>query len=426
MDRLVSVTVVKPPESGIQGISSIGVVAFESPEQGVGQQLAAEIAKGLNRRPLEARLLEAEATLLPGTDAPGACEKAGEVDALLLGEVTEYSIQASKDVVGMMTIPPLAAGETVEPEWVTFSESPAPGQRYCAYRLKPAGVPKPVEIATTRVAYGLTLNLRLIGVAQGAILWQERIARHVEKRRLAEKAVDALSELERLQSSMVEEVVSRLRPQKATLQRMFRIPRGLMDPETVKLVRQGIEAAVEDDWQGAERLFLRAARLAPEEGCISGNLGVVYEKTGRYLDAIAAYERAYQGEPLDPTYRYYSDDLQTAFVPDLDREDLPTVVLAVCGDGSIYVDGGERLRQHPGDFFVVYRMQVKRYAETTTVWAITETEIACGRIVKVRPGMSLGQITLFDPEREIQRGDMVRFSDRLGPCGAESSSIGGI
>ncbi len=38
-----------------------------------------------------------------------------------------------------------------------------------------------------------------------------------------------------------------------------------------------------------------------------------------------------------------------------------------------------------------------------------ETELARGEIIEVREQMSLGRLLLYDPEREVRRGDMVRF-----------------
>jgi tetratricopeptide (TPR) repeat protein len=185
-----------------------------------------------------------------------------------------------------------------------------------------------------------------------------------------------------------------------------------MDPWVAKLVRQGIKAAERDDWTEAESLFLKALEQASEECSITGNLGVVYERTGRLLEAVAAYERAYRCQPRDPTYRYYSDDLQTAFVPELDKEDLPTLVLGVREDGVMYLDGGKSRHHHPGDVFVLYRMQVWRDTETAKITRIKEVEFARGEIIEVREQMSLGRLVLFDPELEVHRGDLVRFEDR--------------
>jgi tetratricopeptide (TPR) repeat protein len=74
---------------------------------------------------------------------------------------------------------------------------------------------------------------------------------------------------------------------------------------------------------------------APDECSVNGHLGIAYEKNGRLLEAVAAYERAYRCQPRDPTYRYYSDDLQAAFVPDLGGQDLPILVLGVRADGIL-------------------------------------------------------------------------------------------
>jgi tetratricopeptide (TPR) repeat protein len=99
---------------------------------------------------------------------------------------------------------------------------------------------------------------------------------------------------------------------------------------------------------------------APDECSVNGHLGIAYEKNGRLLEAVAAYERAYRCQPRDPTYRYYSDDLQAAFVPDLGGQDLPILVLGVRADGILYLNGSDKQSHHSGNEFTVYRTEVVR------------------------------------------------------------------
>jgi tetratricopeptide (TPR) repeat protein len=210
-------------------------------------------------------------------------------------------------------------------------------------------------------------------------------------------------------ASIVEEVVCRLKPQESSSQRILRVPEFAMAPVAAKWVRRGIKAAAEDDWLEAERLFLQAMREAPDECTVNGNLGVAYEKNGRLLEAVAAYERAYRCRPKDPTYRYYSDDLQTAFVPDLQLEDLPTIVLGVRGDGILYLSAGENSDRRAGQQFAVYRTEVVRDLKGSQIKRFKEIEIAQGRIVEVDEGVALGQLLLYNPKLEVCRGDLVRL-----------------
>ena len=178
------------------------------------------------------------------------------------------------------------------------------------------------------------------------------------------------------------------------------------------LVGQGIQSANRDDWGEAENLFHQALQQAPEECLIYGNLGVVYERSGRFMEAATAYERAHKCQPQDPTYRYYSNDLQTAFAPDLDKRDLPILILGVRGDGVIFVDGGKDFRQRPGDLFNLYRVQVSPDRNQAAARSIREIEFARGEIIDVRQQMSLGRLLLLKPEWRVQRGDMVHFDPR--------------
>ena len=409
--RLVTVDLTKTAEVDMQRVRKIGVLPFKSPDKTLGQQLAREMARGLNREHSPAQVIQSSKTVQPEANSLLELGKRANVDALLLGEITEYSLHASKDTIDMLAYPEFGPVDPAELAWVGTREDPSINVAFY-YRIKSLQVPNSVQVSTTEVAYALTVRLRLVQVESGTTLWQSNIARRSERRILAESPEETEAEIRRMQSSIVEEVVSRLRRQEAHVQRMLRAPRLTMDPWVAKLVRQGIQAAAQDNWRDSERLFLEALEHAPEECFITGNLGVVYERSGRLLEAVAAYERAYRCQPKDPTYRYYSDGLQTAFVPQLDKKDLPTLVLGVREDGIIYLDGGKSRRQHPRDIFVLYRFQVWRDAEADTITRVEEVEFARGEIVEVRQQMSLGRLLLFDPELKVRRGDLVRFEDR--------------
>jgi hypothetical protein len=127
---------------------------------------------------------------------------------------------------------------------------------------------------------------------------------------------------------------------------------------------------------------------------------------------VAAYERAYRCQPRDPTYRYYSDDLQAAFVPDLGGQDLPILVLGVRADGIIYLNGSDNQSHHSGKEFTVYRTEVVREQSSDRIRVFRKRELARGRIVEVRQHVYLGQLVLYNPEREVRSGDLVRFESR--------------
>ncbi len=409
--RLVTIELEKGSEADTQRVKTIGVLPFNSPDQAVGRQLAAKIAKELNHDPFVARAIKVPEMFQPKADSLRALGRKAQVGGLLLGEITQYSVQASIDFVQMRAFPEFGSGNSSEYSWVGIRENPSIADTFY-YRVKPLQGPATVRVAITRVSYSLTLHLRFIEVQSGDTLWDQEIVRNVERVSLPGSLVDEEAELEQLQDSMVAEVVTRLRPQESTVQRIIRAPHLAMDPTAAKWVRRGLQAAAKEDWVGAERLFLKAMREAPDECSVNGSLGVAYENNGKLLEAVAAYERAYHCQPRDPTYRYYSDDLQTAFAPDLSKKELPTLVLGISEDGMIYLDRGTRQRQHPGSDFTVYRTEVLRDQTTASIKKYKEIEIARGSIIEVRPKMSLGRLLLYDPEREVKRGDLVRFGER--------------
>ncbi len=411
VSRLVTLEVVKPPEVDIQRVKTIGVLPFKSPEQTVGQQLQTEMIRGLTGEMFLALTVQVDKNFQPTSDAFRKLGKRANVSGLLLGEITEYSEQAARDTKSMMAFPEFGTGEPAEYGWIGVRENPSiAGVFY--YSLENLQRPKKVQIPVTRRSYSLVVHLRLIEAASGSSIWEKEIARHLERFSLPGPQVDTEAEVRQIQTSIVEEVVAHLRPQESTVQRMLRTPLVTIDPNVSKLIRKGIKAAARNDWEKAERLFLEVLQKDPNQCAIIGNLGVVNERAGRFMEALAAYERAYRCQPRDPTYKYYSDDLQTAFAPNLSKEELPALVLGVREDGIIYLDGGENRHLDPGDTFIIYRTQSLRNQKRAGIKAFMQAEFAKGEIIEVREQMSLGRLLLYDPAREVRRGDLVRFETR--------------
>ena len=414
--RLVTIDLQKESEADIQSVRTIGVLPFKSPEPDLGPRMAAEIAKRLDsgllgQGPFVARVIRAPIDFKPEATSLRKLGEKVQVDVLLLGEVSRYSVQASQDTSRMLALPKFGSGDASEYDWVGFRENPAIADTFY-YRIQSLQATKPVDVSITTVRSSLTVRLRLVEIQSGSTLWEREIARSYERISLPGPPVETEAEVEALMASIAEEVVARLMPQESTVQRILRTPQFSMTPVAAKWVRRGIQAATLEDWQEAERLFLRAMQEAPDECSVNGHLGIAYEKNGRLLEAVAAYERAYRCQPRDPTYRYYSDDLQAAFVPDLGEQDLPILVLAVRADGIIYLNGSDHQKHNPGNEFTVYRTEVVREQSSDRIRVFRKRELARGRIVEVRQHLYLGQLLLYNPEREVRSGDLVRFESR--------------
>jgi hypothetical protein len=411
VNRLVSIRLVKDPEIDLHKIRTVGVLPFKSPDSNLGRQLASDMVQRLTRDFVEAKVVQVYQESFDDISHLRVLGKGAGVDGLLIGEITEYSVQAREEKLSILAFPDYDAQKPQDLAWVGVTENPTIGDQFY-YRLRLREEPRTVQVLATSVTYALTVHFRLMEVGSGHIVWQESLAKRRESLRLPGRQVDTNDVGSDIRASIIEEVIARLEPQESSVQRMLRGPRMTMEPEVAKLVRQGIEAASFDDWKKAERLFTQAQQLAPKECLIIGNLGVVHERNGKFQEAVAAYERAYNCQPLDPTYRYYSNDLQTAFAPDLQKEDLPILVLAVRGDGIIYIDGGKDLQHHLGDFFNVAKVETSSDRGPGEIRAVREVEFARGEIIEVRQGMSLGRILWLDPERQVRKGDLVRFDHK--------------
>ncbi|NIQ88244.1 MAG: tetratricopeptide repeat protein [Deltaproteobacteria bacterium] len=411
--RLVSIDLEKESEADIQSLRTIGVLPLSSPDPDVGTRMAGEIANSLDsgllgQGPFVARVIRPPKDFkLEATSLKKIGEK-NQLDGLLLGEVSGYSVQASRDTSRMLALPKFGSGDASDYDWIGFKENPSITDTFY-YRIQSLQAAKPVDVSITTVRSSLTVQLRLVEIQSGSILWEREIARNYERISLPGPSVETEDEVELLMASIAAEVGARLMPQESTVQRILRTPQFSMNPVAAKWVRRGIQAATLEDWQEAERLFLRAMKEAPDECSVNGHLGVAYEKNGRLLEAVAAYERAYRCQPRDPTYRYYSDDLQAAFVPDLGEQDLPILVLGVRADGIIYLNGSDRQSHHPGNEFTVYRTEVVREQSGDRIRVFRKRELARGRIVEVRQHIYLGQLLLHNPEPEVRSGDLIRF-----------------
>lgn len=409
--RLVTLEVVKPPEIDVETVKTIGVMTFKSPEQAVGQQLQSELVRGLTSETFLAITVQVDENFQPNYDALRKLGRQANVNGLLLGEIVEYSVQATRDSKTMLALEEFGAGQPAEYGWIGVSEDPAIGDIFY-YSLENKQRPNTVQVFITKKSYSLAVHLRLIEVATGSTIWEQEISRHLERSSLPGRPATTEAEVRRILASVVEETVARLRPQETTVQRMLRAPLVTIDPKINKLIRKGIDAASRNNWGKAESLFVEVLDIDPGQCTMIGNLGVVYERSGKFLQALSAYERAYRCQPRDPTYKYYSDDLQTAFAPILSREDLPSLVLGVREDGIIYLDGGENCHHDPGDIFIIYRAHSSPNPKRSGSKRFVEVEFARGEIIEVHERMSLGRLLLYDPERKVRRGDMIRVEAR--------------
>jgi hypothetical protein len=383
------------------------VVSFRSPERNVGTRLADDLVRKLNRQPPSVLLIPGTKEFSPDPDSLRRLAKIAEVQSLLVGEITEYSVQVSQDTVSLTAFADFGEDDPQTLAWISLQDNFTTGGRTYP-RLQPRGPAQTVQAQITRSTYGLTWKVRLIEGETGATLWEAEISRHLQRRTLPGTPVDADALVLELQRSMVQEVVESLTPHEVTAERMLRTLPPYRNRKAVDLIRGGIDAAAQDDWKTAERSFQEAALILPDAAAVHGNLGVVYERSGRLMEAYAAYRRAYACQPGDPTYRYYGGDLQIAFAPDLQKEELPTLVLGVRADGLLYVDGGREARQRLDDGFVIYRTEVRRHSLSGKIMEVREVEIARGKIVEVLARISLGQVLLRDPDLEVRAGDLVR------------------
>ena len=414
--RLVTIELERPSEADVQSIRTIGVIPFDSPDPDVGEKIAAEMAEGLDsgvlrQGPFVARVIRPPADFRPEAESIRKLGQKEQVDGLILGEITQFFVKISRQTASMLSRSEFGPGAPSDYEWIGIHEKPSIIDTYY-YRIEPRQDAIEVETSITKVVSALTARISLIETREGGTLWEKKIIRNFEILRLPDRRVETDAEVERLVNSIVNEVVDRLKPQESTAQRMIRVPHFGMTPAAAKWVRRGMQAAEQDNWPEAERLFLKGLEAAPNECTVYGYLGVAYEKNGRFLEAVAAYERAYRCRPRDPTYRYYSDDLQTAFAPNLSQQDLPAIVLGIRGDGSVYLTGGQNQSRPAGQKFTIYRTDINRGHKGTRIQVYKETDLARGRIIETNEQVSLGQLLLYNPELEVRRGDLVRFEGK--------------
>lgn len=151
VSRLVTIEVEKPPEVDIQRVKTIGVMPFKSPEQTVGRQLQTEMVKGLTSEMFLALTVQVDKNFQPTSDAFRKLGKRANVSGLLLGEITEYSVQASRDTRSMLALQEFGTGEPAKYGWAGVSGDPSiAGEFY--YSLENLQRPKNVQVSITRMS----------------------------------------------------------------------------------------------------------------------------------------------------------------------------------------------------------------------------------------------------------------------------------
>ncbi|MGD9208925.1 MAG: hypothetical protein PVH39_10600, partial [Syntrophobacterales bacterium] len=208
--RLVTIDLEKESEADIQSLRTIGVLPLSSPDPDVGTRMAAEIVNRLDSGLLGQGAFVARVIKRPKDFKPEATflKKLGEknqVDALLLGEVSGYSVQASRETSRMLALSKFGSGEASEYDWVGFKENPSIIDSFY-YRIQSSQAAKLVDVTITTVRFSLTVQLRLVEIQSGSTIWEREIARNYERISLPGPSVETEAEVELLMVSIAEEV----------------------------------------------------------------------------------------------------------------------------------------------------------------------------------------------------------------------------
>jgi len=408
-NHLISISLTRPADIEPYHLETVGILEIDSPRQNiVGSELAREINKGLTGGPLRPLLVKVPGYLARDAASVKMIAQQAGVESLFLGEITEYVVQVEKKTRKVISTREPQQDADRQLTWIGIQENPLIADAFY-YLLAYPQSEKVVEMPCEEAVVRLTLQARIVVARTGETIWSRRVARRLRRRTFLLDHMDVNQEVQKLLRSMAREIVNQLRPQRATVQRLLRAPLLGSSPKLTQLFRQGIQACARGEWHTGEEFFLEAVQQMPNEAIAYGNLGVVYEKTGRFKEAVAAYDRAHAARPQDPTYSYYSRSLRTAFAPQIDKDDLPSVVLDVCADGRIYIDGGSDSRREIGQAVAIYRSRAARDPQSGRFTELDEMEIARGEIVEVQPHMSIVRTFFVDVDHKVQRGDLTRF-----------------
>ena len=125
--RLVTIELQKPPEAEVQSIKTIGVIPFSSPALDVGRKMTADIARALDRGvlsggPFVARTIKPPEDFVPVAEAINKLGQKVQVDAFILGEISQFSVQTSRTHQPMLSKPEFGSGDPAQYEWLKILE----------------------------------------------------------------------------------------------------------------------------------------------------------------------------------------------------------------------------------------------------------------------------------------------------------------
>ncbi|MEJ2430794.1 MAG: hypothetical protein P8075_18025 [Deltaproteobacteria bacterium] len=250
--RLVTIDLKRPPEAEVRGIKTIGVLPFSSPVSHIGRKLAADVAKALDGGvlglgPYAARVIKPPEDFEPGAGSIKKLGKKVELDALILGEISRFSVQTSRVNQPMLSKPEFGPGEPSQYAWQEILEDASIKDAYY-YRITSRQTPDTVEVSITKLVCSIEVRMRLVETQDGSTLWQREMARRLERISFTGPQVETEAEIDRLVLSIVNEVVARLKPEEHRVQRLLKVPYFGMTPVAAKLYKWKPGSCLREEW----------------------------------------------------------------------------------------------------------------------------------------------------------------------------------
>jgi len=403
----VNVKRLEKPDLNITNVKRIAVLDFEDRTYpGVGRSAANLLISNLldqryyqiiERSELSKILMEHKLNLT-GLIEEKTVKEVGKilgVDAIIMGNVTTYNLSTNEYT------------EMVE-RWVGTGKYET---KMIKYFWEKKAKPRKVEIKEKRLVpeerknkrANVSVDYRMVNVETGEVIAAKRFSKTYEEtftQSIFSQMPTNNEILEDLLRRVTQKFLHTVSPYYVT--RKKELVKGKDD-----ITNRGIDYAKNGMWEAAIECWKKS-----EESAAHNNLGVAYEREGRYEEAEVEYGAALKIEPNNKTYIQNLSTSRLAYRGETihyEKEKLEKkrefIVLEVYGE-NVYFDAGEDLVEL-GDKFNICETKQIRHPETGELIGVDRIPKAQIIVVKLFKKMAMGKVTEKTDYSYIEIKDVV-------------------
>jgi tetratricopeptide (TPR) repeat protein len=175
----------------------------------------------------------------------------------------------------------------------------------------------------------------------------------------------------------------------------------------------GADRALTGKWNDARDAWEKYIQFSPHNWQVNVNLGIFHERNGNPIRALAYYQAALADNPGDPELQRYVEEAgraagvkRTLLPVSINEDTVGCRISEIKEDGRVYINAGTEDGIQPGDSFTILRERLALDKDLTTPTGKVYHPEGVLVIEKVFEGVSWGYVTVSSPGKRPSVGDI--------------------